>query len=217
VGEVDPLRTALALGFEFSFQISPGIYLGAGTGLLRGSEKSLVDYPLEPIPGTFTAKPSVQATPVRISLSFYPLENWYIKGAVGYYFAKTQYFYRMFAGPVDWQEWTGKTTSQGLGAEGSAGAEWDITSNLRLFLEAGYRYAKIKRFVGKEFYSDAGIEDLVTEGTLYFFQKTGPNERIHPLLFVRETLPDEEGVVEAREAQVDFSGAVLRIGIRVRF
>ncbi len=216
-GSIGALHSTLHAGFELAFQIIPRLYLGVATEVLEGSQKSGADYAMEPVTGRYTAKPGIRAIPAKVTLAFYPLRSGYVKAAFGYYFVSADYYYRTSAGPLDWQEWKARTTSQGLGVEGTAGGEWDLSPRLVFFAEAGARYVKINRFVGKETYSDAFTEEQLTNGTLYHFLKTGSDLQDHALLFVRETTPTEEGVVEAREAEVDLSGIVLRIGLRIRF
>jgi hypothetical protein len=216
-GSVDALRSSLHIGIDFSVQIAPHLYFNLGTEILRGANSSSLEFPLEPDPETYRTKPSVQSIPIKAGLTFYPLKRLFLKGVFGYYFVTAEYLYRLATGPDSWTESKGTTTSQGLGAEGSAGYEWYLSPKTVLFAEAGYRYAKIGRFVGTEDLTNSAGGAVSTTGTLYYFLQTGGDPRDYPFVFVRESLPEGIGVSGVREAEIDLSGITVRAGIRIRF
>jgi hypothetical protein len=216
-GSADALRSSLHLGIDFSVQIAPQLFFSLGTEILRGANSSSLIFPLDPEPETYTTKPRIQSIPIKAGLTYYPFRRLYLKGVFGYYFVTAEYLYHLATGPDSWAEYRGKATSQGLGAEGSAGWEWSLSRKNILFVEAGYRYAKVGRFVGTESYTDAGGGAATATGTLYYFLQTGGDLRDYPFVRVRESLPEGEGVSGAREAEIDLSGICVRAGIRFRF
>ncbi len=216
-GSIDALRSSLHFAIDFAVQIAPRLYIGLGTEILRGANASSPVFPLEPDPETYTAKPVVQSIPIKAGLTFYPFRRIYLKGVFGVYFVTAEYLYHFATGLDSWREHKGTATSQGLGAEGSAGYEWPLSPKTILFAEAGYRYAKIGRFVGTGTFTDAvGTSDSAT-GALYYYLQTGGDLRDYPFVFVQESLPEGEGVSGAREAEIDLSGISVRAGIRIRF
>ncbi len=215
-GSINTLHQAYLGGIDFSFPLTSWLFLGIGVESFSGRKESYVTFQQEGSFDYIITRPSFRATPVKLSLTSYPQEWWYIRGSLDIYFVKAEYFYQ-FDQTLLREEWTGKATSMGLGFEGTLGREWEIGSVLSLFAEAGFRHAKIKGLKGKDTYANGGDDPVVEEGILYYFTKTSADGKNEPLLFVRESRPDEEGVVSVRNAMIDFTGAVLKAGLRIRF
>jgi len=70
---------------------------------------------------------------------------------------------------------------------------------------------------GEELYSATDATDVLTEGTLYFSRGALPGGASAAQVFVRSTIPGGAGVVEARKAEVSFSGLSLRLGLKFEF
>ena len=215
-GEAALLHLSYIFGAELSFPLSSQFYLGIGADYFRGKKESSSDQ-TETLPGnSFATRPEIEALPLRVVLSFYPVPFLYLKGGVEYYFAKISYFYRFQEGDYR-REWEGNANSQGLGILGALGLDWSISSYFSLFAEATGRYAKIKGFEGEDTSRDSEGFIYTEEGTLYFYQVSGTNQKTYPQLFIRNKKPAEARVSDAREALVDFSSVSLRLGFRIKF
>ncbi len=215
-GSVDALRSSLHLGIDFAVQIAPKIYFSLGTEIFRGTNGSSLVFPLEPEPVTYTTKPTVQTIPVKVGLTYYPLRRLFLKAVFGYYFVTAEYFYDFPTGLFG--EWRARTTSQGLGVEGSAGYEWTLSPKTILFAEAGYRYAKIGRFVGTETATpNFDMALTTTTGTLYYYRQAVGDLLDYPFVFVHASSPEGVDVSGVREAEIDLTGVAVRAGIRFRF
>ena len=215
-GKGKPLHLGYIIGAELSFPLSSRLFLGIGTDYLRGRKESSTEHS-ETLPGnSFTTRPEIQALPLRIAFSYYPADFLFIKGGVEYYFARISYFYSYQEGDY-WKEWEGKADGQGLGIQGALGAEWNLSSHVCLFAEMTGRYAKIKGFEGEDTSTDSEGFVYTEEGTLYSFQAIGANQKAYPQLFIRQKKPTEAWVTDPQEARMDLSGAVLRLGFRIKF
>jgi hypothetical protein len=215
-GEVAPLHLSYIIGGEISFSLFSRFLLGIGGGYLFGEKESSVKYEKASTKDTFFSRPKIQALPLRVVVSYYPFPFLYFKSGIEYYFAQCSYSYR-FEQAKSWQEWNGEASAQGLGVQGGVGFEWPLSSRLTLFAETSGRYAKIKKFTGKDTSSDSQGTTHREEGTLYFYQGKISGENSYPLLFIREKKPTEAGVSDPREAEIDFSGLTFKAGIKIRF
>jgi len=215
-GEPDPLHLSYIFGGELNIPLSPKLLLGIGVDYFFGKKESLVEYQKSSSAVTFTTQPKIQAFPLRVALSYYPLPFLFFKGGIDYYFAKCSYFYRIQEDDY-WKEWQGKASAQGLGIQGGLGIEWNLSSSLVFIIEANGRYARIQGFKGKDHSRDSEGLDYTEEGTLYLYQATSSNENSYYQLFIREKIPAEAWVANAREASIDFTGLSLKLGFRIKF
>jgi len=215
-GEAESLHLGYAFGAEFSFPLSSRFFLGIGADYLRGRKESLVVLPETAPENSITTRPEIQAIPLRIIFSYYPIPFLFLKSGVEYYFAQISYYYRFQEGDY-WKEWEGKANGQGLGILGALGLEWNLAAYFSLFAEVNGRYAQIKGFEGEDTSRDSEGFVYTEGGTLYSFQVTSNSQKTYPQLFIREKIPTEAWVTEPREARVNFSGVALRLGFRIKF
>jgi len=214
--EAKHLHLGYIFGAELSFPLTYHFFLGIGADYFRGRKESSAEHS-ETTPGnSFTTRPEIQAFPLRVFFSYYPVSFLFLKGGVEYYFTKISYYYRFQEGDY-WKEWEGNADSQGLGIMGALGIEWNLASHFSFFAEATGRYARINGFEGDDTSRDKEGLIYTEVGTLYSFQVTGSNQKVYPQLFIREKKPAEARVSDAREALVDFSGVSLRLGFRIKF
>lgn len=214
--KIDSVHLGYVLGLEVSFPLSEKLFWGLGAELFQGKNKSQVDYPQGTSSSILLIKPNLRATPINLTLSFYPVSNLYIKGCISYFFAGCSYAY-LYQTEILTQQWEGKSKAQGFGLSGSLGFSKSYSSNLSLFAELTGRLAKIDGFKGKENFHDSSGKISTQEGTLYLIQTQVLEERTHSVLFIRKTRPNEAGVIAAKGAQIDFSGISLKIGLRFHF
>ena len=161
-------------------------------------------------------KPSARAVPFKLTVRYHPGAGFYVRGGLGIYAVKAGYLYRLERNDT-WQQWKGTATGSGLGAEAAFGGDWEIAPKTSFFVEAGFRIARFRGLTGKNVYTNSSGEVQTEPGTLYFFHKVAADANTYPLLFVRGSVPAEEGVSNARRADVNLSGTAVRAGIRYRF
>ena len=214
-GTIGALHIAFGGGADVEYALADGLYAGFGLGFFRGRRGSLVGFSVGNIPEVFQTRPALQAIPIKIGLTYYPLPHFYIKGSLEYILARANYLYR-YEKKDTWLERQGKADAGNLGAEIAVGGEWAYSPRLVLFGEAGFRLAKLNGFSGKDVIMDSKGLSSEVEGTLYYYLVKFAMDTYFPRLFIRENTPTEAGVMEAREAVVNLTGLSLRVGIRIR-
>ena len=215
-GDIKPVHYGFSLGGEFSIPLTSRLSLGLAIESFQSDKESLADFSQIMQTHTIVTRPKLNAVPVGITLTYSFITDLYINSGFFYYFAKCSYFYQIQE-EEHMQEWQGNASAQGLGFQGGLGFNRNIASHLSLVVELEGRYAKIDGFQGKDTFRDTSGQTLTEEGTLYLIQAEVSEQQSYPLLFIRESKPREAGVIEAREAQIDFSGVSLKIGLRIRF
>jgi hypothetical protein len=215
-GETKPAHLSYILGGELNLALSSRFSLGIGVDYFLGEKESSVEFPDDPSSETITVHPKMQAVPLRLALSYYPLRNFYVKIGVEYYLAKCSYYYR-FQRVGSWEEWRGEATAQDLGALAGLGFEFELTPSLNFIIEATIRYARVSGFTGRDRSKDSTGMNHIEEGTLYFYRVQTAGEDSYPHLFIRENTPTEAGVFDPREAVINFSGLSLKTGFKIKF
>ena len=215
-GSADVLHLAFLVGFELSYRASPRLVFGLGADLLRGANRGELEYTDPLITETLVTKPSARAVPFKLTVRYHPGAGFYVRGGLGIYAVKAGYLYRLERNDT-WQQWKGTAAGSGLGAEAAFGGDWEIAPKTSFFVEAGFRIARFRGLTGKNVYTNSSGEVQTEPGTLYFFHKVAADANTYPLLFVRGSVPAEEGVSNARRADVNLSGTAVRAGIRYRF
>jgi hypothetical protein len=214
---VAPAKLSLLYGGEIAFPIASGLFITLGAEYHQCAKETLVSYAKSGTTDKFTANPGFQGLPLKLGMTFYPVEFIYVRLGASYYFAKASYFYR-YEHDKFWQEWQGEATGQGLGFWGGLGLEWSLSGALAFVFEATGQFATITSFVGTGTVTDSTATGTVTEeGKLYAFNSRTSNQTSYPLAFIRNKVPAEAGVENAREASVDFSGISIRAGIKIKF
>jgi hypothetical protein len=215
--EVLPFHLTYLFGGELVFPLSSQFTLNAGADYFSGKKESTVVFEKETISEKYTAAPEITALPVKLSIAFYPASFLSFRIGASYYFAKCRYFYRL-ENEEAWKEWQGEAKAQNVGFWGGLGLEWNMGAHLALLIEAVSQFAPIKGFQGTGTYMDSTMTEPATEdGKLYAYDGKISGVNSYPLLFIRNKLPSEAGVENAREAEVDFTGFTLRAGFRIKF
>jgi hypothetical protein len=215
--EVMPIHLAYLFGGELAIPLSSQFTLSAGADYFSTKKESSVVFEKEAISEKYTAAPKITVLPVKLSIAFYPAPFLSFKIGASYYFAKCRYFYR-FEQEDTWKEWQGEAKAQNVGFWGGLGLEWNTGAHLAFLIEAESQFAPIKGFKGTGTYMDSTMSEPATEdGMLYAYDGKISGANSYPLLFIRNKLPSEGGVENAREAEVDFTGITLRAGFRIKF
>ncbi len=215
-GQAKPAHLGYILGGELTLALSSHFSLGIGVDYFLGERESLVEFPDDPSSETLTTHPEIQAIPLRLAISYYPVPNFYAKIGIEYYLAKCAYYYRSER-VGSWEEWRGEATAQDFGILAGLGFEFELTSSFDFIVEATARYARISGFTGRDRSKDSTGTDHIEEGTLYFYRVQTAGEDSYPLLFIREDTPTEANVFDPREAVINFSGLSLKACFRIKF
>jgi len=215
-GKAKPAHLSYILGGELTLALSSHFSLGIGVDYFIGERESLVEFQEDPFLETLTIHPKMQAVPLRLAISFYPVPNFYAKIGVEYYFAKCAYYYR-FERVGSWEEWRGEAKAQDFGIMSGLGLEYKLTPSFNFIIEATIRFARVSGFKGSDRSQDSTGTDHIEEGTLYFYRVATAGEDSYPLLFIRESPPTEAGVFDPREAVINFSGISLKTGFKIKF
>ncbi|MDH4197113.1 MAG: hypothetical protein OEW05_06885, partial [Candidatus Aminicenantes bacterium] len=214
--EPGSLHLTYILGAEVSFAVVPRLWLGLGVDFFRGEHTNLVEYETSGVPDALETTARMRAIPFKLSLIYYPAPGIYLKAGAGWYAVKTGYTYRFERGE-DWVDWEGEATANGLGAELAIGGEWEIYPSLFVFAEGQVRFAKVSGFEGQNITRNSEGLTYTEDGTLWIFNVRASPDETTPALFIRSGRPAEAGVEDAAPAAIDFSGAALRLGVRIRF
>ncbi len=210
------LHLTYILGLEASLAVRPGLWVGLGLDYFQGETTSALEFARGASPDIVRTGPRLSALPIKAFLTYYPLPFFYAKAGLAWYIMKCGYDYRYEKGE-SFIGWKGDTSKSGLGAELAAGGEWEFYPGTFLFAEGTVRYAKFSDFEGRNVTTNSEGDSAVEEGTLWTFDvRTAPGTTF-PVLFVRAARPSEAGVEDPRPASVNFSGASIRVGVRLKF
>ncbi len=211
---VKPVHFGFSFGGEFSVSLTSRLSLAIAIESFQGEKESLTDFGQVVQAHTLKTRPKLSAVPAGISVSYLFIPSLYIKGGISYYFAECSYYYQIQE-HEQLQEWMGEASARGLGLQGALGFSRSIGPRLGLVVELAGHYAKINGFQGKDTFQSSSGQTLIEKGTLYLIQAEVSEQQSYPLLFIRASKPREAGVIDAREAQIDFSGFSLKIGLRI--
>jgi len=203
-------------GGELSIPIGSNFYLGFGADYYTAEQEGLVELQESPVIEIRT-RPKIEALPLRLSISYYPVSSFYIKTGIEYYFAKCEYYYH-YREATFWKWWHGTAKAQGSGILGAMGIDLKIAPWLSFTIEATGRFAKISGFKGTHRSNDSIYPEYDEDGTLYYYNTRGIVEESIPLLFIKLRKPSEDvNISDPRRAIIDFSGVSLRAGFKLRF
>lgn len=209
------LHLVWTYGLDCFFPLSRQIFLGLGFDYLQGSKDSAVSFSQEGFDYRIIARPGIRGLALRLSIVYYPVDIFYIRAGFEANLARVSYLYRLEQAE-QYLEWKGRASGINAGWQEAAGIQWPVTSWLQVYAEAAYRYARIRNFEGKNLYSDSDGLYRTVEGKLFYWQVERA-DKYYPVLFVRDRLPTDPGVVNPRRADIDFSGFSLRTGLRLLF
>jgi len=214
--DVTPAHIGYVFGGEFLVPLVDRLSLGLGLDYLKSQKSSIVLFQKGTVTNIFMCRPEMYAYPLRLFIAYSPLQSFYLKVGLEYYFAGCKYFYRTESGTL-WTEWSGTATTQGLGAMAGIGLEWNLSGSLAFVFEFTGHYAPLSGFKGSGTKTDRLGTDEKETGTLYYFELKSLGGASFPQVYVRSKVPSEAGVFNAREAEVDFTRLALKAGFKVRF
>jgi len=233
-GELKKIRFGFDSEVELTFDIVSRLRIGLGTGYVYGRRESSCGHEVSP-PGffdvdfTFSPRISISAVPIKLGvyyvLPFSSKAKLFINGGIGYYFAKTNFYWKQRevwtedGSPIvdirEMTEWD--LSSKGSGYHGGIGFEYNFTRNLTLVIEAQGRYARIKKLKGDEIYVGTFYGEQNYYGAIYYYEKKDLiTDKYYSRLGFYKEKPDNPDYRNIRNAELDLSGFFLRIGIRIR-
>jgi len=215
-GAADAAHVGFLSGFELNYRFSPKLAVGLAADYMKGANRGTLEYSNETRTDRVTTRPAARAVPFKVIARYSPAAGVYVRAGIGLYAVKVSYLYRIVY-PESWQQWKGTATASALGGEVAFGGEYEAVPRTTLFIEAGFRYARVTSLAGKEAYTDSLGLNVNTIGTLDYWKQVAADDSAYPRLAVMDTLPAGEGITEARTAVVNLSGAAIRAGVRYRF
>jgi len=215
--EITPVHITYLVGGELAIPLSSQFFISVGADYFHSKEESGLTFQEGLTTASLKVAPEITAVPIKLGLVFYPVSSLYFKVGASYYLAQCRYYYR-FEQDYFWQEWAGEAKAQNIGFWGGLGFDLNLATNLAFFLEATSQFAPIKGFKGTgTVLTTYMVEPVSEEGTLYAFDATISSGHTYPMLFIRNKRPAEGGVENAREAEIDFTGIILKAGFRIKF
>ena len=211
---------------EMIIYITPRFGITIGSGYIQGSKgpdahKITITQPT--LTNTITFDTKVSAIPIIVGVCYsLPISSkarLVLNGGLGYYFARLSSTYQNEEDGYAVHGWfIEKATGRGLGFQGGAGFEFDIAKNIAFVVEGFGRYAKIGGFEGDWKELNSNGYSYSVNGTSYYYEwLSSETGNWYPTVVISDVEPSGAGVRNVREARVDFSGFMLRVGIRIRF
>ena len=215
------LHFGAGYGLDLFYKLYHGLYIGLGFDYYQPSKSNRANFTTSGTNYLIWTKVGVKDLPLRISLKFQPVKRFYLKTGIEYHLAKANYLYSVYqsAGTPEenWASWTGQSSGHSFGWLVAGGVNRPVTSWLDFFLEGFYRSAKIKNFDGENIYLDSDGFEQKESGNLYYWQVLASPGTSYPVLFIRDRIPAEPGVLNPRKAEINYSGFSLKVGLHFKF
>ena len=225
VGRYRAAHNGYELGGDIIFELTPRLGIGIGGGYAEVSRYSPVGFD-EAVPSINSAfvstRPVLRAIPIRAGayLTLFRKNKFGIMANAG-----LSYFHRsLYSGEWRKETFPGPSyiliTTQAerkrapIGFHGGIGLEYELRNNLLFYLEACGRYARFRGWRGTTVF-ERDEEILFTEQGILYYEVVPALSGAPRLLTVQTSPPDRPGG-EPRQAVIDFSGAGLHFGIRIR-
>jgi hypothetical protein len=196
--------------------------LGIGSGYIwisEGVDSSLIKETTGSVTTTHTHDTEISAIPLTASIYYFlPVSSKTkvsLSVGTGYYFTKLIDQYRLENDMGYWFTRSPNASSSGLGFHGGLGLELSVSRGVAIILEGFGRHAKIKGFEGTEDVADSADLSVSTKGTLYQYQ-ADRGYGWYPVVMLSGAAPSGDNVRNGREAEVDFSGFTMRIGLKIK-
>ncbi|MDD8020676.1 MAG: hypothetical protein PHU81_05775 [Acidobacteriota bacterium] len=208
-------------GLDLFYKFFPGLHLGLGFDYYQPAKTNMANFTASGTNYSVCTKVGVKDLPLRISLMFQPVQRFYLKTGIEYHLAKANYFYSVYQSvdtpEENWMSWTGRASGHSFGWLAAAGLNRPVTSWCHFFLEGFYRAARVNNFDGNNLYLDSDGFQETESGNLYYWQVQASPNVSYPVLFIRNQVPAEPGVINPRKAEINYSGFSLKIGLRFKF
>jgi len=206
---------------EIVFTLSSQFSLYGGVGYLT---EKFTNKRMSTIEGVTTGSSGIdfkaKAIPVTAGIYYYlpvsAISRISIGAGAGYYFTSfSSSSYRENNTP--YRQDTDRAGSGGdFGFHGGVAFEYDLSKNVALIIEGFGRYAKISGFEGSSSQRDTNNERSSTDGTYYTHESLVWTNEWLTRVSISVEPPSGEGIRNARDYEIDFSGFTVRIGLKIK-
>jgi hypothetical protein len=222
-GTVHSETQELHWGWEISgdviFNLNTRFAFSIGTGYINGQFADSADTTVGSVTASNIHDFKVRAIPVRAGAYYFlpvsPKARLSLGTGLGYYFAKFHRFYRRESGSGYWidTDMTGK--GGGIGFDGGVGLEYNLTKKITLVIEGYGRYAKISGFKGTQYRIDSNNWSDSLDGYYYALEQERLPYGWFTEVTIATTTPTGSDKKNVRDAEVDFSGFSIRVGLKI--
>jgi hypothetical protein len=220
------------VGYEFDadaiLYLTPQFGISLGTGYIRngtlfGSGNGILSVGTL---GKQTMSNDIAASAVPIKIGVYYTfssvfapqgkSSSYLFGGIGLYSAKFSYSEKVTY-QTDWSNYSYEAKASKIGFYAGFGGENWINPNFAFIYEISGRYAKIGGFTGT-CQSDANGTMASGSGTVYYYEYLDSTiGNWYPDTWMFEVAPSGPTRRNVRKAEIDFSGAGFKFGIKINF
>ncbi len=222
-GEYQELHLKTEMRGDFILYLNPRFGISAGIGYISsrvGEDSSKLITTLGETTTTNTIGMKISAIPVNIGICYYfPLfskARLCIGAGTGYYFANFSRDYRRENNTGYWIDTEMDGKGSGIGFSGEIGLEYALSESIALMFETNGKYAKISGFEGTRDRVDSNNWSDSLQGSFYYSKRERPPHGWFPAVNIDTMTPAGPDVCDVREAQVDFSGFSIRLGLKIR-
>lgn len=220
IRENQALHWGWELEGELILHLGSQFAVGFGTGYINGKVADTAETLVDDITALNIHDFRVKAIPLRAKgyyfLPISPKVRIALGGGIGYYFARFTRFYRREPGTGYWIDSNMEGNGAGLGVEGGISFEYTLRDNVSIFIEGSGRYAKIGGITGKRDRIDSNNWSDSIEGAYYYLERERSPGVWYPVVNIATTAPSGEDTRNLRDAQLDFSGYTIKIGVKIR-
>ena len=226
VGQIEELNYGPDFEGEFIIELPKNFAVGIGIGYMVRTGDDTTEISLYDVSESIGIE--TQFTVVPITLNGYfnlPLgtkTKAYVKAGVGYYIGKSKYFVRQEARisglPPVWWEDEGDASSNAFGFQGGVGIEFNLSESVALFFETTGRYANLKNWEGQNRYNDyLGVSESESVDWYFAEEYDGTTRQWYRTVQMIEEEQSGDYYRNVRKAEISYSGAVHRLGIKITF
>jgi opacity protein-like surface antigen len=226
VGKINELNFGPDFEGEFIIELPSNFAVGFGVGYMVRSSEDTTEISLYGATESIGIEIRFSAVPITFN-GYYNLPlgektRAYIKAGVGYYIGKSTYFVRQEARvlglPSAWQEDEGDASSNAFGFHLGAGVEFALSDSVTLFFETAGRSVNLKNWEGKNKYKDfLGASESESTEWYYAEEYDDMTRNWYKSVQITEEEPSGSYYRNVRKAEINYSGMVLRLGVKITF
>lgn len=218
-GTVSELKTAWDLEVELLFSLTSRLAVGLASGYIYGSiSEENTALTIEKVLGVFEEGKPTKMTAIPLILSAYyfqPLNRSlriFLRGGGGYLWAT--YVERESRRQIGLEKYTYPQFIQASTRDTTfllaLGLIYETEPGIRFFVEGSWRQAKTSGFDGED--------RTGTQGTLFFLEEYDPDlDYWQEKYRISPEAPSGENYRSVKEAEIDFGGLSVKIGIMIKF
>lgn len=226
VGGINQLNYGPDFEGEFIIELPKNFALGIGFGYMVRSGNDTTELSLYGVSESIRIETRFTAVPITLNGYFnLPMgakTKAYVKAGVGYYIGKSTHFVReetrILGLPPVWQEDEGDASSNAFGFQGGVGIEFNLSESVALFFETTGRYANLKNWEGQNRYNDyLGVSESESVDWYFAEEYDGTTRQWYRTVQMIEEEQSGDYYRNVRKAEISYSGAVHRLGIKITF